>query len=98
MFPLRLSWAWTIWKAQGQTIKGKMVMDLSKYEKECGLTYVAFSRVTRLKDVGIIGGLTYERFSYKIRNKEKMGIRNAEMHRLGAAVDATIMRLRGEED
>ena len=73
-------------------------MNLGSIEKECGLTYVAFSRATRLQDVGIIGGLTYERFSYKIRNKEKMGIRNAEMHRLGAAVDATIMRLRGEED
>ncbi len=25
MLPLRLAWAWTIWKAQGQTIRGKVV-------------------------------------------------------------------------
>ena len=57
MLPLKLSWAWTIWKAQGQTIKGKLVLDLSDKEKECGLTYVAFSRATRLRDIGIVGGL-----------------------------------------
>ncbi len=43
MLPLRLAWAWTIWKAQGQTIRGKVVIKLGKSEREHGLSYVAFS-------------------------------------------------------
>ena len=48
MLPLRLAYAWTIWKAQGQTIRGYVVIYLSKKEVELGLTYVALSRDTRL--------------------------------------------------
>ena len=45
MLPIRLCYAWTIWKAQGQTLPGKVVLDLGKREVEHGLTYTAFSRV-----------------------------------------------------
>lgn len=38
MLPPKLAWAWTIWKAQGQTIRGKLVADLGADEKEHGLT------------------------------------------------------------
>ena len=34
MLPIRLSWALTIWKAQGQTIRTKIVLHLGKDEKE----------------------------------------------------------------
>jgi PIF1-like helicase/Helitron helicase-like domain at N-terminus len=60
MLPLRLAWAWTIWKAQGQTFTTKIVLNLGRYEREHGLTYVGFSSATRLSLIGIQGGLTLE--------------------------------------
>ena len=38
MVPFCLSYAWTIWKAQGQTINTKMVLNIGQNEKEHGLT------------------------------------------------------------
>ena len=96
MLPLKLSWAWTIWKAQGQTIKGKVVMNLSKSERECGLTYVAFSRATRLRDIGIVGCFSYERFTSKIKNHKKMEVREEAMADLKDAIADTIRRLERE--
>jgi len=98
MLPLRLAWAWTVWKAQGQTIRGKMVIDLTEKEKECGLTYVAFSRATLLKNIGIKGGMTFERFTKKIRNHKKTGPRNAELEELRQRVNATIARLSEQQE
>ena len=72
MVPLKLCYAWTIWKAQGQTIRGKVVVDLGKTEKEHGLSYTAFSRVTRFNDIGVIGGLSRDRLIGKVRNHSKM--------------------------
>ncbi len=73
MFPFRLlCYAWTIWKAQGQTIRGKVVVHLGKEEKEHGLTYTAFSRVTRFNDIGIADGFTAERLTSKIRKNKKV--------------------------
>jgi hypothetical protein len=72
MLPMKLCWAWTVWKAQGQTITGKVVVDLSEKECEYGLTYVAFSRATMLKNIGIVGGLTKERYCSKVKNHSKM--------------------------
>ena len=43
MFPFCLCYAWTIWKAQGQTIQNKVVVSLGDKEKEHGLSYTAFS-------------------------------------------------------
>ena len=43
MFPLCLCYAWTIWKAQGQTIRGKVVVSLGEKEKEHCISYTAFS-------------------------------------------------------
>ena len=59
MVPLRLSWAWTVWKAQGQTMRGKIVVHLD------GLTYVAMSRATDISCKGHTG-LTLERLTTKI--------------------------------
>jgi len=47
MVPLRLSYAWTIWKSQGQTIRNKVAVMLGDKEKEHGLSYTAFSRVKK---------------------------------------------------
>ncbi len=82
MFPLRLSYATTIWKAQGQTIRGKFVVDLSAYEKDHGLTYTAFSRATSLTNIGIIGGLPCDRLCTKVLQHKKMAPRKKEDERL----------------
>lgn len=50
--PLRLAWAITIHKSQGQTLD-KVVIDIGKQRKikASGLEYVAFSRVREVKDL-----------------------------------------------
>ncbi|CAJ1945762.1 unnamed protein product [Cylindrotheca closterium] len=58
MIPLRLAWAWTIHKAQGQTIRNKIVPTLGNKEMEHGVSYVAFSWAVRVFNVGIKGGVT----------------------------------------
>ena len=70
MLPLRLSWALSIWKAQGQTIKSKIVLHLGTKEKEHGLTYTAFSRSTKFSDIGLFDGFESTRFTHKIPRKE----------------------------
>lgn len=72
MIPLRLSWAMTIWKSQGQTFQNKVVLSLGKTEPEHGATYVAFSRAKRLKEIGIVGGLTRERLCDKVAQQSMM--------------------------
>jgi ATP-dependent DNA helicase PIF1 len=97
MLPLRLAWAWTIWKAQGQTIKGKVVIKLGPKEMEHGLTYVAFSRATRLSNIGIIGGIPETRLTTQIRNQQKLQKRLVEdqrLHRLAEQTRLAIERLR----
>jgi hypothetical protein len=93
--PLRLSWALTVWKAQGQTIRGRLVVKLGDAEKSHGLTYTAFSRVTRLSDIGIIGGLTRERIMEKIENGKGMKIRIKEEKRLRLLAEKTEQELEG---
>ena len=46
MLPLTTVWAFTIWKSPGHTFTGKVILNVSDYEREHGLTYVAFSRAT----------------------------------------------------
>ena len=92
MFPLRLSYAFTIWKAQGQTIPGQYVICLSTMEKEHGLTYTAFSRATILSNIGIVGGLSCERLCKKIQSNKKMEPRKAEDQRLKALGISTTSR------
>ena len=48
--PLKLAWAVTIHKSQGLTLD-KVVVDVGKKEFSAGLTFVACSRVRRLKDL-----------------------------------------------
>ena len=66
MLPLKLCYAFTPWKIQGQTIDNKLVGTLGTLEKSNGLTYVIFSRVRRFKNIAIDGGLTYSRLSNRI--------------------------------
>ena len=82
MLPLRLAWAWTIWKSQGQTIRSKIILKLGQMEKEHGLSYVAFSRATKLSDIGITGGISGSRLTTKISNMLKVKKRLKEDERL----------------
>jgi ATP-dependent DNA helicase PIF1 len=82
MIPLRLAWSWTVWKAQGQTIHGKVVINLGPKEKEHGLAYVAFSRATRFSNIGIIGGLAGDRLTTQISKQKKLKLRVVEDKRL----------------
>ena len=47
--PIRLAYALTINKSQGQTL-GKVVVDLGKNERSLGLAFVALSRVKNHRD------------------------------------------------
>ena len=40
-----MSYAWTIWKAQGQTIETKVVVVIGDKEREHRLTYTAFHKL-----------------------------------------------------
>ena len=93
MLPLRLSWAWTIWKFQGQTVRSKLVVNLSNNERELGLTYVALSRLTDLRNLGIEGPFTRERIIDKIKNHAKMAGRIRETQRLRSIAAETKLRL-----
>jgi hypothetical protein len=93
MLPLRCAWGWTVWKAQGQTMKGQVIAELGDREPDAGITYVAFSRVTKMENFGIIGGLTYDRFTSKIRNHPKFAARAAEEKRLRDLSEKTVERL-----
>ena len=75
MIPLHLAWAWIIHKAQGQTIPGKIVIDLGANELNAGQTYVAFSRCTTFSSIGINGGAPRERLMEEISNKPMLVLR-----------------------
>ena len=95
MIPLRLSYAWTIWKAQGQTIKTKVVIVLGNTEREHGLTYTAFSRVERASDIGIDGGFPSNRLLEKVKKQRLMKERIKEEKRMDRIIIApTIRKLR----
>ena len=93
MLPIRLCYAWTIWKAQGQTLKCKIVVNLGKTEKEHGLTYTVLSRVTKASNIGIVGGFPKDRLIDKVAKQAKMKTRIAEEKRLNVIVKCTIREL-----
>ena len=90
MFALRLCYAWTIWKVQGQTLRSKVVAHLGEVEKEHGLSYTVFSRVTKPSNLGLIGGLSRERLTQKILSQAKMKPRMKEEKRLEKFVRKTL--------
>ena len=93
MSPIKLAWAWTIWKAQGQTIRGKVILHLGDTEKDHGLSYVGFSRATTLRNVGIEGGITGERLTTRISSLAKLRKRLQEDARLKILEQTTMDKL-----
>ena len=61
MLPLRLCWAWKIWKDRGQTIQGKVIIHLGRGEKDHCLSYVVMYHVTHFYDIVLYEGITYNR-------------------------------------
>ena len=92
MIPLKLAYAWTIHKAQGQTIKGKIVLDLGDIERSHGLTYTAFSRATILANIGFANGLTADRIMKKITEQDAYKERLEEQRRLRTFLEAAERR------
>lgn len=74
-FPLVLSWAFTIHKSQCKTLH-RVVIDLGKSEKCCGMTLVALSRVQRLKDV-LIKPFIFERLQKVNQSDQSQSIQLA---------------------
>jgi hypothetical protein len=66
--PLRLCWALIVWRAQGQTIRGRFVVMLGPIEKSHGLTYTIVGHCN-------YWGLTRERIMEKIPNGKGMKLR-----------------------
>ena len=93
MLPLQLAWAFTVWKAQGQTFLCEIVIDMDDDEKEHGLSYVAFSRATTLKSIGILGGLSKQRLCDRIAARKSIGKRKREEYRLDAICETTEQKL-----
>ena len=77
--PLKLAWAITIHKSQGQTLS-KAVIDIGEKEFASGITFVAFSRMKKIKDCLII---SYEKSRYRnIGKASRLTQRKAEERRL----------------
>jgi ATP-dependent DNA helicase PIF1 len=77
--PIKLSYALTIHKSQGQTLS-KAVIDIGKSERVAGLTFVALSRLKHLTDA-IIQPMTLERLS-SIKQSPQLRRRLQEEERL----------------
>ena len=69
--PLKLSWSFTPWKVQGQTIRGKVVANLGKTERSPGLSYVVFSCVRCFICVAVDDDLTWDCLTSKITSSKK---------------------------
>ena len=86
-YPIRLSYALTIHKSQGQTIE-KAVIDLGKKEMSLGLTFVALSRLKNYKDF-LIKPFTLERLN-KISQSISLQPRIEEEKRISLIVNKTL--------
>ena len=74
-FPLVLSWAFTIHKSQGKTLK-KAVIDIDTSEKCFGMTLVALSRVCELDDI-LLKSVSLERLQKINRSSRLQVIKSA---------------------
>jgi hypothetical protein len=76
MIPLKLAYACTVWKAHGQTNRGKEVFNIPPNEPDQG------SSETRLSSFGIEGGSSKQRSATTVANHAKVKARQAEEQRL----------------
>jgi hypothetical protein len=88
--PLRLRYAMTIHKSQGQTLT-KAVVDLGKGEKVAGCTFVATSRVRSIHDI-VFEPMTFDRLKAIGKSKGMKQRLEAEEH-LKVLAEKTVERL-----
>ena len=88
-FSLSLSWALTVWKSQGLTIKGLLAYFLGKEVKEHGLTYVAFSRILAIEQLFVGQGFSLNRLTTDISKGCKLKKRLEEDERLQMLYEET---------
>ena len=81
-YPLCLAWALTIWKAQGLTIRGKVVVELDDKEKTTAQSYVAMSRATIIENMCIGKALSRDRLTTEISKSKVLQNRLKEDERL----------------
>jgi ATP-dependent DNA helicase PIF1 len=86
-YPIRLSYALTIHKSQGQTLK-KIIVELGKKESTLGISFVALSRVKNYKDF-LIQPFPLDRLT-KIKNSKLLNERVNEEIRIKEIVDITL--------
>ncbi len=84
-FPLRLAYAMTVWKSQGETL-GKTVLDIGPKET-AGLTFVTLSRVRHISDLAVLP-FDYQR-ALKISIGDGLFSRKMEEKRLNMLCQAT---------
>ena len=87
--PLRLRYAMTIHKSQGQTLT-KAVVDLGKGERVAGCTFVATSRVRSIHDI-VFEPMTFDRLKAIGRSKGMQKRLEAE-ERLKVLAEKTVQR------
>ena len=86
-FPLRLAYALTIHKSQGQTLD-KVIIDLGKKEMSLGITFVALSRVRKFTDF-LIKPFCLDRL-IKIKNSIMLKPRQDEEKRIENLITLTL--------
>ena len=72
----------TIWKAQGLTIRGKVVLELDDKEKTTAQSYVAMSRATIIQNMCIGKALSRDRLTTEISKSKFLQQRLTEDERL----------------
>ena len=87
--PLRLCWAITMHKSQGQTLD-KAVIDLGPNEACTGLTFVRLSRAKRLVDL-MVEAMSFDRIG-NLGNSSTMKARLQEKVRLVECAQGTRVR------
>ena len=99
--PLRLAWAMTIHKAQGQTVDGPMWVDFGHGTWDGGQAYVALSRVRRLDQLHLRRRLTAGDVRLSRRAADFLALGDSpttveEVRAKGAKVYRATKRLQGE--
>lgn len=89
--PLKLAWAVTIHKSQGLTLN-KLTVDVGKKEFSAGLTFVAISRVRRLKDLLLNPPFSFQRLK-NLAKSRRIEERKNEEERLKSLESITFPRI-----